>query len=364
MPKTDLRSLAEALLFETFGEEPQPGYVNYGKFDRPLPEDPMSAGDLPVDPSPVASVNTLLDLPPVEDDDYEPASSADLALAAYALTHDVPGEDVKGTYHALRELIKNRAGKVNEAAEDTMLRDLEDDEDDDDDLDDYELGAAVQFEPAEEGMTLDDLAVVLGYGAASGARQYIGRILDRLKYFLGTMSKSDTDMLKQHAAEEYAIALEKADLIDDSDLADLLANLDVVMTLDGFRYFFNNAFVYPAYKQLEKNAATRIEDMVAKLGLPDKLHSSVLLTVVNQAMGLSEQKPKAILSKLERALPDEEASEAYGEYMNMLPRIIAAAEISEGLAQLAMQMYADMPEGKRAKLLRKSLTDVEEMDIA
>lgn len=97
--KISKKELAKAILFENYENlGPQPGYINYGRFDRPIGK--------PIKPDENASANLFEKLPPVEDPNYFPNSVNELGLAAYALTKKVKGDNVENFYRKLQKLMK------------------------------------------------------------------------------------------------------------------------------------------------------------------------------------------------------------------------------------------------------------------
>lgn len=356
-----IKRIAQSLLFEEFGTQPEPGHIRYGTFDRPIESDPT---DLPLDADPVAGLGDLLDLPPVEDPEYVPMSVSELKLALYALACDVPDGDVQKVFIEFRD-------KVNQMSQDQIrnsinedfsyLEDLEyDGDDDDDDLDDYERGAAVQFEaiPEDEGMTLEDLAVILGYSSAGGVKGYLERVLQRMQYLIARIPKNDLQELKKSAAESYVLELHENGLIDDEDVQDLMGSLDYVIETPGYRYWLNNAYIMPAFRALEKKAVTRIDKKLESLDLPSKVHASVLDTVVSQAMGYSEYKPHLVRKRFDKAMDTEKAREVYDKYLKLTGILSQEAELEKSMTPTAIEMFDSYSKSKRAKLLKKSLEEI------
>lgn len=363
-----LRQLAEAVLFEVDEADvgPQPGYVNYGLHDRPVVSDP--ATEQPVSVDPLASPESLLNLPPVDDPEYAPTSVAELKLALYALAQDVPGNRVQALFRAVRK-------KVDELAVGTNLSEARGggyfgDDDDDDDLDDYERGAAVQFAPGDEEMTYDELAQKMGFKSGSAARNIETRTMSKMKYILDNIKMHEYDALQNDAVESFALGMRDLGIIDENDVAELLASAESVKELPSFRYYFNNAYVMPAFKELTDAATERVSDMLEQLSVTPDMQEFLLPTVMNQLTGEAKVNHEAILRKLQRGNPSKKnpvdamdpdlADEVFAEYKALFPSLVNIASLDGKLVELARVLQSKKSQSKIASEIKRALSQAGE----
>lgn len=364
MTSKNLRHLAEAVLFETLGEEPEPGHIRYGMHDRPAESDPATS--MPLQADPLANTDSLLDLPPVDDPDYFPTSVSELKLAMYAIAENVPPSEIEQFFNSVRDKVSKLNGKVdvvNQVAE-SMVRGGgyfgEDEYEEFDDLEDVEKGAAASFEAAddEQAMSLEDMAVVLDK-SVSGVNQYVARILKKVR----TLSEDPRlGSAIEQAASDYARYMGKW-LEDPSVEADLMNNLDELRNLDGFRYYLNDTMLEPALAEMRKEGLQKASSKLDALGLPPTALEIVKRTVKNQLTGRSKPDVRAIRKALDRTFP-KGADEAYAKYLRMASDIEAAAEPPEGaLALVAMAAYNATSESKKKSSFIAAIEKEDDLNI-
>ena len=102
----NFRKQVATLLFED-------SYVTHGTIDNVraghIGDEPEDVLDLPLDPAPQAAVQLSQDLPPVEDPEYAPVNTQQLASALSALAQDLPDKpDLVGTtYEKFRKFVED-----------------------------------------------------------------------------------------------------------------------------------------------------------------------------------------------------------------------------------------------------------------
>lgn len=101
--KKTLDKIVETLLFED---------MSYGVFDRPGPTEEMNpdfkptvAPSLPLKPTEMMSAQLATERPPIDDDDYIPASVSELRQAASAVAELVPPDHVEKFYMRIKDLL-------------------------------------------------------------------------------------------------------------------------------------------------------------------------------------------------------------------------------------------------------------------
>jgi hypothetical protein len=305
--------------------------VAYGIYDRPGPtgkvadaeESPsMIEDEVPLSPSQHMSNQLTVQRPPIEDDDYVPASIEELSRAASAVAQMTPNESIEYFYRQLHKLLDDATDKAAE----TLSDNLEKEEEmavketyirseirrliieagpnwSDDDLSDYDEfrsgGYSIEEEEPEETqrqeMSLDDLAKEFGYSGPPGVRQEIERLTNRLSYFAAKVKHEDLEALVKYGTGEFIDTLEESDLgLDKEDIDDLRAAPQIVRDLDSFRFFFVSAFVMPSYSRVIKAATKHVKTTIQQMGVPKELHQ----TIFNQVTGATSRKPALIRQKL------------------------------------------------------------------
>lgn len=291
------RQRVGSLLFED-------SYVTHGTIDNmraghigDVPEIDEDSLDMPVDPAPQMSTQLAQEKPPVEDPDYEPASTTQLAAALAALAEELPDETkiVKSTYNKFRDFVEDNKqvsievedsggnttpDEVSEARTairngiliqmlDEALSDWGYDEDagpTDAELDAIERGeeplrsrprttkpaVSQGVDMSKDETTLADLAKEMGL-STSGIKRLEAEALKKLRLMM-VHFPDDMDGIKEMAMDYYAKALNDLDLIDASEAADLMTSPDAY-DLKSFRQFMWDSFLNNVYKKMLRDAA-------------------------------------------------------------------------------------------------------------
>ena len=373
--------------------------VTYGIYDRPGPtgkiadaeEETTVPDEVPLDPSPQMSNQLSVQRPPIEDEEYVPASIEELTRAASAISQLVPKSAIESYYRDLHRILDDATEK---AAQDTQ------DQDDlsagtdspavteeairkelrlmllealsDEDLRDYEdfRGGYSVIEPDEDysevktkssgEMSLEDLAQEFGYSGPTGIRQHIEKITNRLEYMAKVVKKDDLDALVNYGVGEYIDSLEESDLLGTEDIEELRSASGMVKDLDSFKYFFVSALVMPAWTKITKQATKNVKTAVANLGLPTELQQ----TVLNQATGGSERGAKGAmtikkkLDKLVNAgkITSEESAEIGQKIRDSMADLVeTATSYSDDFIRMALEMWKSTSKKKRQDVLRQAM---------
>lgn len=347
------------------------------------------ADSVPIDPGPQMATQLSTSRPPVEDDAYMPVSNSELVTAASAVAEDVPASQVAWYYKQVKKALVAAKEKV-----DTEVVDLQDEslpdngieesklrsrvrsmlfeliseqmisDEDKEEMDAYRHGDATQevdvapsaWDPQAGEMGLEDLAAEYGYSGASGIRQEINRLTNRMEYFATKVKTEDLDALMDYAVGEYVTAMEKAELLDVEDVNDLRSAPRAVKGLDSFRFFFVSGFILPAYKRVSKEARDQVMSEIEGLGIPKEIHQ----TVYNQVSGATRRKPQLINKKLMALvkagkLQQEEVSEIQDKIRNSAALLQAVGDLSDDLVQHALNNWQGMSKGRKKVLLQKAM---------
>ena len=342
--------------------------------------------DIPINPGQQMATQLSTERPPIEDDEFTPVSSVELARSAAAIAEEVPNSQVAWYYKQLHKLLDDaidrsvapeEEGEVKEesirkAVRTALFNILKEQAGvdyfgDDSEFDEYRYGKtspvrSKDIEPIIPDVTnsgemgLEDLAAEYGYAGASGIRQEINRLTDRMEYFATTISHEDLDALTDYAAGEYIDALEVSKLLDPEDIKDLRLAPLAVKGLDSFRFFFVSAFVLPAYKEVAKEARDKVMTEIEGLGIPKEIHQ----TVYNQISGATKRKPELIQKKLSQLvdkekIKPEEVKEIQDKIRSAAPVLIAMGNLSDDLVERALNRWQAMSNGRRKSILKKTM---------
>ena len=372
--------------------------VAYGIYDRPGPSGKISdfeddtestvPSDVPVLPTSQMSNQLTVQRPPIEDEDYIPASTEELSRAASAVAQLAPNDSIEFFYKRLHTLLDDAtdysAEKHNKEQEDEFqpdqekketavteealrrhLRNILLEELSDDDMRDYEefrSGGYSVVEPEVEedqssgDLSLDDMAQMFGYAGAPGMRQEIERLTDRLTYFATKVKEEDLKALTDYAAGEFIDAMEEGEYIDPEDVQDLRSAPQYVRELDSFRYFFVSAFIMPSYRKVVRDATKKIKTEISQLGIPKELHQ----TVFNQVTGATARKPAVIDKKLvalakSGKIKEEEIKELAEKITTSRAALVAAADYSGDFVQNALDKWQSTGKSAKLKALKQAL---------
>ena len=246
---------------------------------------------------------------PVEDPEYAPVNTQQLAAALSALAQDLPddSEVVGSTYDKFRKFVED-SKEVGIEVVDTggntvpkevtearsairnallikMLREQYDDDLDDvdaygnrydeDNLSVRDMGDTdpepPKAEPTKDESTLADLADEMGL-STSGIKRLEAEALKKLR-LIQVHFPDDIDPIKEMAMEYFAKGLLDLDLIDAEEATDLMMSKDA-HELKSFRQFMWDSFLNNVYKKMLRDAASQgiSEDNLGELqpGLLDR----------------------------------------------------------------------------------------------
>lgn len=274
-------------------------YVTHGTIDNlragHIGDEPEDVLDLPLDPVPQAAVQLSADLPPVDDPEYTPVNTQQLASALSALAQELPDKSdmIEKTYEKFRDFVEDNkspgievvdnAGKtspkeVSEARSviknAVLIRMLQeqsfsdtdaygnryDDEDPLGDLDGpseeelKDIEDPPKAEPTKDESTLADLAQEMGL-STSGIKRLEAEAIKKMRLF-AVHFPNDEDGIKELAMDFYAKGLHDLELIDADEAADLLTS-PKAYELKSFRQFMWDSFLNNVYKKMLRDAAAQ-----------------------------------------------------------------------------------------------------------
>jgi len=294
----NFRKKVGSLLFED-------SYVTHGTIDNiragHIGDEPEDSFELPLDPSPQAATQLSQNAPPVDDPDYEPVGTQQLAAALSALAKDLPDRTdmITNTYKKFKQFVEDNKSVgieiVDSGGTTTPEEIIEarkfiktaivlqilseqsfgsnwDDEDKLGDLDgptadelaDIEAGieptlppmkskpaSKKKAKPIKDESTLGDLAKELGV-STSGVKRLEAEALKKLRLLMVHFPE-DTDEVKSMAMDYFAKGLYELELIDAEEAADLMENEDAT-SLKSFRQFMWDSFLNNVYKKMLRDA--------------------------------------------------------------------------------------------------------------
>jgi len=360
--------------------------------------------EIPIEPGQQMTAQLSISRPPIEDDEFVPGSVSELSKAAQAIAENVPADEIEWYYRQLHTLLDKATDRASGTSGDEhvqpdaprdagpepktqeeavqrkirgvlfdMLNEQSGTKEDEEELDNYrDTGIDYFGEEAEEELSvqsssndelsLEDMATEFGYSAASGMRQEILRLTDRMKYFATKIKKDDLNALMDYAAGEYLIVMEDEELLDAEDLADLKTAPAAVKSMDSFRFFFVSSFVLPAYREVAREAAKRIKAEMTDLGLPKEVHQ----TLINQVTGASRKKPELIKSKLDALvakgkLKPAEVVEVQEKIRRAYAILQSVSELSDDIVQKSLDKWQATTKAKKKTLIRQALEHSSEL---
>jgi hypothetical protein len=354
------------------------------EFDGEEDEETTVPSDEPISASPQMAVQLSVAEPPVEDPDFVPLSVEELSNAASALARAVPADEVEWYYNQLHKLLDQATDRTFVEEDPTEEEEVQEESirrmirrsllevlspEDEAELEDYRTGGIDYFGDIEhteeevqeeEGMSLEDLASEFGYSGPSGVRQEINRITNRMEYFAQNIRTEDLNALMDYAVGEYVDTLEATEALDADDLAELRAASSVVKGLDTFRFFFVSAFVLPAYKEVSKEAAQKLQNSIEELDLPSEIN----LALLNQTTGRAKKSATVINRKLNKLVAagkiDTEEATAIAQKVASARRVLEqSSELSDDLIEKSLEKWQRTTKRKRAQLLAKAMEQAE-----
>mgnify|MGYP003138576541 FL=1 len=359
MSKKNLDRLVESVIFENYLNEdmgtravapgtlhadPVLGNTGYGKLVVKKNPETTVGEELPLAPSSVMSAQLADELPPVDDPDYKPKTASDFGLAMHAIVNDLPEEQMEKLYRSIRRTAEKMLGRINEQAGDDYYMGLTDEElfdgmtdEEKEELQDLAdrmrasgekvpaswdtiltsddpinkiKGSSDEKPPGEivapvevtkDGMTLEDLADVMGIGV-SGARQSIEKLIRRTGTLERILSPKDLKSLEIFATIQFIKGL--TPFVDEDDIDELKLNRDITRGLDSYRFFFVNSFILPVYNKLYRTASKDIEARLVRSGFPKRS----ALTIKNIMFGESMMTPEKLRNKIQKDIAAEDSS--------------------------------------------------------
>jgi hypothetical protein len=208
-----------------------------------------------------------------------------------------------------------------------------------------------------DGAGLDKIADEFGYAGASGARQDIERMLQRMRYIAEKMPKGDMEKLQDFAVQEFIDVMKAEEYLDDEDVVELQQNTSEVKSLDSFRFFFVSGILLPAYQEVKRTARKKVEALIADMDVPKASHQ----TIINQAFGETPRDPDKLEKKiLKTALADgvddsDELDRMADRVRDEFGDLKKAAELEGNLFDLAQDRWGRQAKGRKAKALAQAL---------
>ena len=291
-------------------------------FGEPETANPM---EQPITPQPQMAVQLSTDEPPVDDPEYAPLNSKELAKALSVLAKRLPDDIAKKTYDKFEKFVvdNERVGVevIDDAGTDSpeeetievveearriirgiLLRQLKESggwgdfklgrHDDEDDLGDE--GYYSTYSPPDESASFEDLAdMIPGVTGASGAKQYVNRTLKKLqtlqKHFPG-----DLEPIQQRALYAFTRASVNLDLFPQEDVEEIGWTNPKWAELDAFRMFQDEGFILPGHQSLLRDMGKELRKEIKDSDLDPSIHEMVY----NQAVGNSEPSARKLGLKL------------------------------------------------------------------
>jgi len=362
--------LFESALYEEFGSrvfapgtekgfDPVVGNTLMQQTVKAAPDDTVGE-EVPLVPSAEMTVQLTAEAPPVDDEEYVPASAVQFGLAMQVLADDMSAEELKKLYWAVKRGLVTQVseGVMSEAtprkrSPSSRFEDITDkelyadiDEEEKEDLekmiaqlkdvkghtpwsdigtskdpihkirggeDEAELEDIVEpVEVTPDGLSLEDLAQALGLKAASGAKQAIGRIVRRTDVIDRLMTPKQLSGLQTFATIQFIKYM--APFVDEEDVEELKLNRNITRDLDSYRFFFVNSFILPVYNKVYRRTRKDIEGRLVRSGFPKRSAA----TVANVLFGETVTTPEKLKAKIEKDLLQAESVIGVDELLDRL----------------------------------------------
>ena len=388
-----LREQARNLLFE----DSWPEYSNSTwadgeragtQFDGPEDSDPMEP---PITPTPQMATQLSTDEPPVDDPEYVPLNSQELAKALAVLAQRLPDDVAEKTYDKFEKYVLDNEDVGVEVIDDAGMESPEEvveevveearrkirakllqyllkesywgdiklgkhyDDDDEDDLGDE--GYYSTHVPPDESASFEDIAdMIPGVSGASGAKQYVNRVLKKLQ----TLQKhfpEDLDPIKERALYAFTRASVNLDLFPQEDVEEIGWTNPKWADLDAFRIFQDEAFILPGHQSLLRDMGKKLRQEIKD----SKIDKSVHEMIYNQSVGNSDPSPRKIGLKLQRKNPDmtmEERDEQVAKASALVDRLEKQYEdlgsLTPGLADRAIKAWESKSQSRQMEIAAKA----------
>jgi|TARA_R110000824_G_scaffold121973_6_gene278534 hypothetical protein len=364
--------------------------------------------EVPLIPTAEMTAQLTTEMPPVEDDEYVPASVPQLGIAIQALANDMSVKEIQRLYQAVRKSLNRSVSEnvVSEAPRDrniasyfadmtdeelyadmtpeeiakekeefeaTMkkmrsdagetytwgdaltkkdpIRKIRGDEDED------KIGVVEPIE-VTSGMNFEDLAKELGLKGASGAKQTVSRIARRLSAVERLMDPKQLAGLQTFVTIQFIRGINP--FVDEDDVDELKLNRNVTRGLDSYRFFFVNSFLLPVYNKIYRQARKDIEGRLVRSGFPKRSAS----TVTNILFGETMTTPEKLKKKIEKDIASEGSAISVDEILDRLkglyPSLKNLAQLSNvDIDALARARWGELSDGRRQKEILSALEETQ-----
>ena len=386
-----LREQARKLLFE----DVYPEYSNSTwadgeragtQFNEPETADPMEP---PITPEPQMAVQLSTDEPPVDDPEYAPINSKELAKALAVLAQRLHDDVAETTYDKFEKFVTDHEIEGVEIIDDAGVDDPEEetlevveearkairlsllkhlaegnwgdfklgrhDHDDDDDL--GEEGYYSEYTPPDESASFEDIAdMIPGVTGASGAKQYVNRVLKKLqtleKHFPG-----DIGPIRDRALYAFTRASVNLDLFPQEEVEEIGWTNPEWASLDAFRIFQDEAFIRPGHQSLLRDMGKELRKEIQDSDIDPAVHEMIF----NQAVGNSEPSARKIGLKLQRKNPDMSMEERDLQVLDaeaLVDRLEKQYEdlgtLTPGLADRAIDAWESKSQSRQLEIAAKA----------
>ena len=383
------------------------------------PDDVSTLGqEVPIEPSEMMATQLADERPPVEDEGYIPANIHELSRAADILAQLVPESQIEHFYEDLKRLVDNhvetsRNGGVerpigmeekmpveqDEAIEavtgpmqqgesrlrkkiKSILAEAEDewwDTIDGPSIEDisameagaerveYGSGIDVDLAPTKPEIknlsTLETLAPLMGKSGASGARQELERIVQRMAFVGQHVDDQQLDALKSYATLEYVESLIEGGFIEEDEARDLRANLSLVRELPSWRVFLTQGFILPAFRAVKRKGQKAAESFIDSLNVPSRSRTSIM----NQATGAAKRNSKKLAAKIIKdavaeGRSQEEAVALSKSVFHAFKKIQKMSEPTGDIVQIAMDRWDSLSRVRKQQALAAALGETVEFE--
>jgi len=385
-----LREQARKLLFEDVYSEYSNSTWADGEragtqFDGPETENPL---DPPITPTPQMATQLSTDEPPVDDPEYVPLNSKELAKALAVLAQRLPDDVAEKTYDKFEKYVLDNEKIGVEVIEDAemaspeeetlevveearrvirvlLLRQLKEGnwgdfklgrhDDDDDDLGDE--GYYSEYTPPDESASFESLVdMIPGVTGASGAKQYVNRVLKKLQ----TLQKhfpEDLAPIRDRALYAFTRAAVNLDLFPAEEVEEIGWTNQQWAELDAFRIFQDEAFIRPGHQSLLRDMGKEIRKEIKDSDIDPAVHEMIF----NQAVGNSEPSPRKIGLKLQRKNPDMSMEERDLQVLDataLVERLEKQYEdlgsLTPGLADRAIDAWESKSQSRQLEIAAKA----------
>ena len=352
--------------------------VTPGIYDRPGPD--ITSEELPnfepIVPQDQVSIQLAVKRPPVDDPDFVPNSSRDLEQSVAELAKMVPDDQIKKFYKSVYDIVekmvddnmmKTSQYDGEEVMESKTAKHLSKLINEVMDLEDMQRQFEEEFgdtsedsEPkeVEDGSaTLEDIANTMGFSGPSGAKNFIAKLMSRIKRF-ADVPPAEFDALVEFAAGEYIDLLEDSDLIDAEDAEYMSRNKEVVSKLPSFKYFIFNALVLPAVKHLEKDSKKKTKAYLDKISLPQRVQD----TVMNQLLGHVPRNDGLIAARVadevkKGNMSPDEGADAVDKLKSAFSVLQKVAQAGDDFPEIALQKYSSLSKSKLLSIMKRASED-------